>query len=118
MQEALEHERQTRGITDPAATIALRPRRHDGVLRQLLLLGERLRRLLLQALVASRLLRYGGFGAIFLMLPTCRADLVHLDGARCRCLWMVRVMKVAENSTDYSINNTARQVLWLPTTPR
>jgi AAA family ATP:ADP antiporter len=29
---------------------------------------------------------------------------------------MVRIMKVAENSTDYSINNTARQVLWLPTT--
>jgi AAA family ATP:ADP antiporter len=24
-------------------------------------------------------------------------------------------MKVAENSVDYSINNTARQVLWLPT---
>ena len=25
-------------------------------------------------------------------------------------------MKVAENSTNYSINNTARHVLWLPTT--
>jgi AAA family ATP:ADP antiporter len=25
-------------------------------------------------------------------------------------------MKTAENSTAYSINNTARQVLWLPTT--
>jgi AAA family ATP:ADP antiporter len=25
-------------------------------------------------------------------------------------------MKVAENGTNYSINNTARQVLWLPTT--
>ena len=29
---------------------------------------------------------------------------------------VVRVMKVAENGTNYSINNTARQVLWLPTT--
>ena len=29
---------------------------------------------------------------------------------------VVRVMKVAENGTDYSINNTVRQVLWLPTT--
>ena len=29
---------------------------------------------------------------------------------------VVRVMKTAENSTSYSINNTARQVLWLPTT--
>ena len=24
------------------------------------------------------------------------------------------MMKIAENSTDYSINNTARNVLWLP----
>jgi len=31
-------------------------------------------------------------------------------------LLVVRVMKTAENSTSYSINNTARQVLWLPTT--
>ena len=31
-------------------------------------------------------------------------------------LLVVRVMKTAENATAYSINNTARQVLWLPTT--
>ena len=31
-------------------------------------------------------------------------------------LGVVRVMKIAENAIDYSINNTARQVLWLPTT--
>src|SRR6185369_9734760 len=31
-------------------------------------------------------------------------------------LIVVQVMKTAENSTAYSINNTARQVLWLPTT--
>ena len=30
-------------------------------------------------------------------------------------LAVVKTMKVAENSTDYSINNTARSVLWLPT---
>ena len=29
-------------------------------------------------------------------------------------LALVRAMKIAENSTDYSINNTARHVLWLP----
>jgi AAA family ATP:ADP antiporter len=29
-------------------------------------------------------------------------------------LVMVKLMKVAENATDYSINNTARHVLWLP----
>ncbi|MEE8305436.1 MAG: Npt1/Npt2 family nucleotide transporter, partial [Candidatus Tectomicrobia bacterium] len=27
---------------------------------------------------------------------------------------MVKIMKIAENSTDYSLNNTARNVLWLP----
>jgi AAA family ATP:ADP antiporter len=26
------------------------------------------------------------------------------------------MMKIAENATDYSINNTARHVLWLPVT--
>ena len=29
-------------------------------------------------------------------------------------LAMIKVMKIAENATDYSINNTARHVLWLP----
>ena len=29
-------------------------------------------------------------------------------------LGVVKMMKVAENSTDCSINNTARHVLWLP----
>jgi AAA family ATP:ADP antiporter len=31
-------------------------------------------------------------------------------------LTIVKVMKIAENSTDYSINNTAKSVLWLPAT--
>ena len=29
-------------------------------------------------------------------------------------LVIVKMMKIAENATDYSINNTARHVLWLP----
>jgi AAA family ATP:ADP antiporter len=29
---------------------------------------------------------------------------------------MIKAMKIAENATDYSINNTARHVLWLPMT--
>jgi AAA family ATP:ADP antiporter len=31
-------------------------------------------------------------------------------------LLVVRVMKTAESATSYSINSTARQVLWLPAT--
>src|SRR4029453_11927652 len=30
---------------------------------------------------------------------------------------LVRWIKTAENATDYSIMNTARQLLWLPTSP-
>ena len=28
----------------------------------------------------------------------------------------MRISKIAENATDYSINNTSRHMLWLPTT--
>ncbi|HEV7732411.1 MAG TPA: hypothetical protein VGR62_09640 [Candidatus Binatia bacterium] len=72
--------------------------------------------LALQAMVASRLLKYGGLGAILLLLPT-----IALLGAGTMAflpvLLVVQVMKTAENATNYSINNTAQQVLWLPTTP-
>ena len=69
--------------------------------------------LLLQSLVASRLLRHGGFGAIFLLLPTI-AMVSNAAMAFLPVLWVIKSMKVAENATDYSINNTARHVLWLP----
>ena len=69
--------------------------------------------LLLQALVASRLLKYGGFGAIILVLPVI-ALISYTVMALIPILFIVKIMKIAENSTDYSINNTARHVLWLP----
>ncbi len=69
--------------------------------------------LALQSLVASRLLKYGGFGVIFLMLPAI-ALVSYSAMALFPILIMVQWMKVAENATDYSINNTARHVLWLP----
>jgi AAA family ATP:ADP antiporter len=69
--------------------------------------------LVLQAFVASRLLRWGGFGAILLLLPAI-ALLSYSAMALVPLLAVVKVMKVAENATDYSINNTARHVLWLP----
>jgi len=69
--------------------------------------------LLLQALVASRLLKYGGFGAMILMLPVV-ALISYTVMALVPILLIVKMMKIAENSTDYSINNTARHVLWLP----
>jgi AAA family ATP:ADP antiporter len=67
----------------------------------------------LQSLLASRLLKYGGFGAVLMLLPVV-ALFSYSVMALVPVLAVVKFMKIAENSTDYSINNTARHVLWLP----
>jgi AAA family ATP:ADP antiporter len=69
--------------------------------------------LVLQAFFASRLLRYGGFGALFLMLPVV-ALTSYVAMWVLPLLWVIKSMKIVENATDYSIQNTARHVLWLP----
>ncbi len=69
--------------------------------------------LLLQAFVASRLLKFGGFGVILLTMPVV-ALVSYTAMALVPILAIVKAMKIVENSTDYSINNTARNVLWLP----
>jgi AAA family ATP:ADP antiporter len=69
--------------------------------------------LVLQAFVASRLLKYGGFATILLILPVISL-LSYTAMALLPILAIVKVMKIAENAADYSLNNTARHVLWLP----
>ncbi len=69
--------------------------------------------LVLQAVVASRLMKYGGFAAILLILPVI-ALTSYTVMALLPVLAVVKVMKIAENATDYSLNNTSRHVLWLP----
>ena len=69
--------------------------------------------LLLQAFVASRLLKYGGFAAILLILPVI-ALTSYTVMAVLPVLAVIKMMKIAENATDYSLNNTSRHVLWLP----
>jgi len=69
--------------------------------------------LILQAFVASRLLRYGGFGALFLLLPVVALTSYSAMWVL-PLMWVITSMKVVENATDYSIQNTARHVLWLP----
>jgi AAA family ATP:ADP antiporter len=59
------------------------------------------------------LLKYGGFGAIALLLPVI-AMISYTCMALLPILMVVKMLKIAENATDYSINNTARNVLWLP----
>jgi AAA family ATP:ADP antiporter len=70
--------------------------------------------LLLQAFAASRILKYGGFRALLLMMPVLSL-LSYSAMALIPILAVIKVMKIVENATDYSINNTARHVLWLPT---
>ena len=57
--------------------------------------------------------QYGGFAAILLILPVI-ALVSYTMMAILPVLAIVKMMKIAENATDYSINNTSRHVLWLP----
>jgi AAA family ATP:ADP antiporter len=70
---------------------------------------------LLQMFVLSRLVKYAGVGPTFFVLPV-----IALMGMSAIALFpvlaVVRVAKIGENATDYSINNTMRNMLWLPTT--
>ena len=69
----------------------------------------------LQALLVSRVVKYLGMAGALLALPIVALGSYSmvLAGAT---LAVVRLAKTAENATDYSIMNTARQMLWLPTT--
>ncbi len=70
--------------------------------------------LLLQAFVVSRLIRVGGFGLLILTTPVI-AVTAYASMLLAPVLAVVKFMKIAEMSSNHSINNTARQMLWLPT---
>jgi AAA family ATP:ADP antiporter len=70
--------------------------------------------LLLQLFVVSRLIKYVGVQAGVLVLPVL-AFAGYAILAFVPVLALVRVVKIAENATDYSIQNTIRNVLFLPT---
>jgi AAA family ATP:ADP antiporter len=71
--------------------------------------------LLMQLFLVSRILKYLGVRVALLILP-----FIALSGyflmAFFPVLSIIRWAKTAENSTDYSLQNTVRQVLFLPTT--
>jgi ATP:ADP antiporter, AAA family len=69
---------------------------------------------LLQAFVASRLVKYAGLRGVLLALPLIAFGGYSVIAAGVSFA-VVRWIKTAENATDYSIMNTARQLLWLPT---
>jgi len=69
----------------------------------------------LQTFLVSRVIRYGGMKVAFFVLPVIAlADATAV--ALIPMLAILRVGKIAENATDYSLNNTVRNMLWLPTT--
>jgi AAA family ATP:ADP antiporter len=101
-----------RGITDPQAALEFT---RDGTTKFYgnFYFWVNVVALLLQSLVVSRLLKFGGFASIALMLPVI-ALISYTLMALIPILFIIKIMKIAENSTDYSVNNTARNVLWLP----
>jgi AAA family ATP:ADP antiporter len=69
---------------------------------------------LFQLFLVSRIFKYVGVRGALFILP-CIAMFSYGMLAVLPVLAIVRVAKVLENSTDYSINNTARHALFLPT---
>lgn len=70
--------------------------------------------LLLQVFVVSRLFKYIGVRGALFVLPLIALGSYSLM-AILPVLGVVRLAKILENSTDYSIQNTARHALFLPT---
>jgi AAA family ATP:ADP antiporter len=71
--------------------------------------------LILQAFFVSRILRFGGMRMLLLTTPFISL-VAYATMAIAPILGLIKIMKVAENSSNYSVNNTARHMLWLPTT--
>ena len=71
--------------------------------------------LLLQAFVVARLVKLAGIAGVLLALPLVSGSAYALIGAGV-AFSVARWAKTAENATDYSVMNTARQMMWLPTT--
>jgi len=69
---------------------------------------------LIQALLVSRFLRYFGVRASLLVLPAV-ALIGYSAMAFVPILAFIRSVKIAENSLDYSLQNTTRNALYLPT---
>ena len=69
---------------------------------------------LIQLLLVSRIFKYLGVGGALFILPTIALGSYGLF-AIAPVLALIRVAKVTENATDYSLQNTLRRALFLPT---
>jgi len=68
----------------------------------------------LQMFAVSRIMKYLGIGAALFFLPIIALG-SYTALALAPLLQIIRIVKIAENSTDYSIQNTARNALFLRT---
>ena len=70
--------------------------------------------LILQAFIVSRIVKYVGLAGVLLAVPVISFGFY---GAVAGVLTMASIYaaKTVENATDYSVMNTARQMLWLIT---
>ena len=68
----------------------------------------------LQAFFVSRIVKYFGLRGVLLVLPVVAFGAYGLMAVGAG-LTAIRWAKTAENATDYSVMNTGRQLLWLPT---
>jgi AAA family ATP:ADP antiporter len=71
--------------------------------------------MLLQLFVVSRLVKHLGVGVAVCVLPVIALG-SYAVAALLPSLMVMRWVKTAENSVDYSLQNTVRQMLFLPTT--
>ena len=69
--------------------------------------------LVMQLFVVSRVVRYFGVHAALFALPIL-ALLSYSVILILPILPIIRLVKIAENATDYSLNNTTREILFLP----
>ncbi len=73
--------------------------------------------LLLQAFIVSRIYRYVGVSGALMILPVIAAfgyGLIAIGMAFIPIFSILRIVKIVENSVDYSVMNTTRQALFLP----
>lgn len=70
----------------------------------------------LQAFVVSRIVRFTDVRTALLILPAIALGGYALIATAPILAW-IKLAKITENGTDYSLHNTVRQMLWLPTTP-
>lgn len=100
------------GGTDPEAVAARE--RFVGETYSRLYSNVNLLGFLLQMFAVSRIVKWLGVGPALLLHPlTALAGYLLL--LRSPSLPLLNVVKIADNSLDYSLGNTTRQVLWLPT---